>query len=84
MLRTKEQAASVKTMLAELDAIFEAEFSDLARGLFRPVLIGVKDSIRAGDMPAAIAAVQAVTTPPPGITQARLEEVKQLILSTLQ
>lgn len=81
MLRTQEQITTLNTLLAALDAVFMAEFSDLARGLFRPVLMGIKDSLRAGDTPAAIAAVQAVTTPPPGVTQERLEVVKQMILA---
>ena len=90
MLRTKEQIAALnaqkqvsKTVLDELEQIFLGEFSTVAKATLATSYAGLRELISLGQYDAARTLVNGITTPPPGITTERMEEVKTLILSKL-
>lgn len=70
-----------KTALNGLEAIFLNEFSDIAGGLMAPLFAGLTELIKRGMFDRARVLVFSVTTPPPSITEERMEEVKALILA---
>ena len=68
-----------KTALNELERIFSTEFSDIAGGLMAPLFAGLVELIKRGMFDRARVLVDSVTTPPPGITEARMNTVKDQI-----
>lgn len=89
-MRTHEQSlaynAELKARKAAMDGlqkIYIEEFSDIPGGLMAGMYAGLKELIKLGLFDRARVLVDSVTTPPPGITAERMEEVKALILSKI-
>jgi len=87
-MRTHEQSlaynAELKTRkaaMAGLETIFVDEFSTVPGGLMAPLFAGLVELIKRGMFDRAKVLVNSVTTPPPGITEARMNTVKDQILS---
>ena len=80
----QQRAAEIqirKMALDELERIFLTEFSDIAGGLMAPLFAGLTELIKRGMFDRAKVLVNSVTTPPPDITEARMNEVKAQILA---
>ena len=70
-----------RAALAGLETIFTNEFSTIAGGLMAPLFAGLSELIKRGMFDRAKVLVNSVTTPPPTITEKRMEEVKAQILA---
>lgn len=80
---TREQTIQSARIRAELKTIFLDEFSNTAKAVLASAYAGLVELVKLGEYVAAAALVNGITTPPPGITTERMEEVKTLILSKL-
>ena len=82
----EQRTAENKVRRDSLDAIeviFATEFSEVAGGLMSPLFAGLNELINRGMFDRARVLVNSVTTPPPTITEERMEQVKALILSNI-
>ena len=68
-----------RAALTGLETIFTEEFSTIAGGLMAPLFAGLSELIKRGMFDRARVLVDSVTTPPPGITEARMNTVKDQI-----
>lgn len=80
---TNEERTTRRNILNALESIYIAEFSTVPGGLMAPLFAGLKELIKLGLFDRARVLVDSVTTTPPGITAARVEEVKALIISKI-
>lgn len=79
----REQYIQRRNCLAGLKAIFRDEFSDVSKAVFSADFSGLVELISQGEFAAAAILVSGITTPPPGVTVERMEEVKALILAKI-
>jgi hypothetical protein len=68
-----------KSILIALDTIFLEEFSTVPGGLMAPLFAGLVELIKRGMFDRARVLIDSVTTPPLGITEARMNTVKDQI-----
>lgn len=78
---TSSEIQTRRTILLALEKIFAEEFSTVPGGLMAPLFAGLMELIKLGMFDRAKVLVNSVTTPPPDITEARMNEVKAQILA---
>ena len=72
-----------RASISEIKKIFRDEFSDVSKAVFSADFSGLVELISQGEFAAAAILVSGITTPPPGVTVERMEEVKALILAKI-
>jgi hypothetical protein len=76
---TTSEITSRRAVLKGLETIYIEEFSTVPGGLMAPLFAGLVELIKRGMFDRARVLVDSVTTPPPGITEARMNTVKDQI-----
>jgi hypothetical protein len=83
-MQTFEQfeASIVETnrIACAIDAIFRSEFSDVSKAIMAAPFAGLLALVKSGELAAAKILINSVTTVPPGVTEERFAEVKQMLL----
>lgn len=71
---------SRKAIVDAIDAIFRDEFSDVSKAVMAATFAGLLALVKSGEFAAAKILINGVTTVPPGVTEERFAEVKQMLL----
>lgn len=83
-MQTFEQfeASIVKTnrIACAIDTIFRNEFSDVSKAIMAAPFAGLIALVRGDEFEAAKILINGVSTVPPGVTEERFAEVKQMLL----
>lgn len=71
---------SRKAIVDAIDTIFRDEFSDVSKAVMAATFAGLLALVKSGELAAAKILINGVTTVPPGVTEERFAEVKQMLL----
>jgi hypothetical protein len=71
---------SRKAIVDAIDTIFRDEFSDISKAIMAATFAGLLALVKSGEFAAAKILINGVTTVPPGVTEERFAEVKQMLL----
>ncbi len=71
---------SRKAIVDAIDTIFRDEFSDVSKAVMAATFAGLLALVKSGEFAAAKILINGVTTVPPGVTEERFAEVKQMLL----
>tara|TARA_R110000868_G_scaffold387620_3_gene656246 strand:- start:1693 stop:1941 length:249 start_codon:yes stop_codon:yes gene_type:complete len=80
---TTAETQARRAILLSLETIFRDELSDVSKAVMASTFAGIMELVKRGEFSAAKILVSGISTPPPGITVERMEEVKTLILSKI-
>lgn len=70
-----------RVVLLSLETIFRDELSDVSKAVMASTFAGIMELVKRGEFSAAKILVSGISTPPPGITVERMNEVKAQILA---
>lgn len=78
---TREEIIRSARIRKQIETIFRDEFSDVSKAVMAPVFAGLLALTKSGEFAAAKILVGGASTVPPGVTQARFDEVKRMLLA---
>lgn len=81
VVAAQEKKQLSATITATIETIFRDEFSDVSKAVMAATFAGLLALVKSGELIAAKLLVENVTTVPPGVTQERFDEVKQMLLA---
>ena len=80
VVAAQEKKQLSATIAKRIEAIFRDEFSDVSKAVLAATFAGLLALVKSGEFAAAKILINGANVVPPGVTQARFDEVKTMLL----